>query len=59
MVTEATVGSLLVQVPPVVGDKVVVAPTQMVLEPVIFTTGKAVTVTGALAADTQPVLALV
>lgn len=59
LVTEATVGLLLVHVPPVVGDNVVVAPTQIVLKPVILTTGKAVTVTGALAAETQPVLALV
>jgi hypothetical protein len=59
LVTDAIVGSLLVQVPPVVGDKVVVWPAQMVLEPVILTTGNAVTVTAFVGADTQPVLELV
>lgn len=58
-VTVATVGLLLTQVPPVVGDKVVVAPTQIVLAPVILTTGKAFTVTAEVAAETQPVAVLV
>lgn len=58
-VTLATDGSLLVQVPPVVGDKVVVAPAQIVLAPVMLTTGNAFTVTLAVGADTQPVLELV
>lgn len=55
LVTVATAGSLLIQVPPVVGDKPVVAPIQMLLEPVIETVGKALTVTGEVAADSQPV----
>lgn len=54
--TEAIAGLLLVQVPPEVGDKVVVTFTQMVLAPVILTTGKALMVTAAVGADTQPVL---
>lgn len=58
-VTDATRGSLLTQVPPMVGDKVVVAPTQIVLDPVILTAGKALTVTAAVGAETQPVVELV
>ena len=42
-VTVALVGSLLVQAPPVVGDKVIVLPTQT--EDPALTTGKALTVT--------------
>jgi hypothetical protein len=52
-------GLLLVQVPPVVGDRVVMPPTQMLLVPVILTTGRAFTVTGAVGAETQPVDVLV
>lgn len=59
LVTVATVGSLLVQVPPLVGDRVVVAPTHIVLNPVMLTEGKAFTVTAAVEGDTQPVLELV
>lgn len=59
LVTEATEGLLLTQVPPVVGDKVVVAPTQMVLEPVILTAGVVLTVTPAVGAETHPVLVFV
>lgn len=59
LVTEATAGLLLVQVPPIVGDKVAVAPIQRSFEPVMLTTGKAFTVTGAVGAETQPVLLLV
>lgn len=59
LVTDATVGALLVQVPPVVGDKVVVVPTQIVFAPVIFTTGRALMVTTEVGKETQPVLELV
>ena len=44
-VTEATDGLLLTHVPPVAGDKVVVAFTQIAELPVILTTGNAFTVT--------------
>lgn len=50
---------LLVHVPPVVGDNVVLAPTQMVLGPVIFTIGFGFTVTTLLGNDVQPVMLLV
>ena len=43
LVTVALVASLLVQVPPVVGDNVIVLPTQT--EDPALTTGKALTVT--------------
>jgi hypothetical protein len=43
-VTVATAGLLLTQVPPVVGDNVVVAPMQIELLPVMLTVGKALTV---------------
>ena len=46
LVTVALVGSLLVQVPPVVGDSVMVLPTQT--EDPALTTGKALTVTVAV-----------
>ena len=59
LVTVATAGLLLDHVPPVVGVRVVVEPTQILLPPEILTTGIALTVTGAVAADTQPVLVLV
>lgn len=59
LVTVATAGLLLAQVPPVVGDKVVVAPSQIVLRPVMFTIGVLLTVTGSVGAETQPVLVLV
>jgi hypothetical protein len=55
LVTVATAGLLLVQVPPVVGDKPVVSPIQRLLDPVMETVGNALTVTGAVAADSQPV----
>ena len=46
LVTVALVASLLAQVPPVVGDKVVVPPLSQIEEaPVMLTVGKAVTVT--------------
>ena len=45
LVTVATAGLLLVQMPPVVGDKVVVCPTQILALPVMLATGCAVTVT--------------
>lgn len=44
LVTVATLVLLLTHVPPVVGDKVVVFPTQIELLPVILTAGNAVTV---------------
>ena len=44
-VTVATAGLLLTHVPPVVGDKVVVAPMQIELLPVMLTVGKALIVT--------------
>ena len=44
-VTVATDGLLLTHVPPVVGDKVVVAPMHIELLPVMLTVGKALTVT--------------
>jgi hypothetical protein len=55
-VTVAKALSLLTHVPPVVGDKVVVAPTHMAFAPVILTTGFAFTVTADVAKDAQPVL---
>ena len=55
LVTVATDGLLLVQVPPEVGDKVVVKPTQMEAAPVILTTGKAFTVTAGVGSDAHPV----
>ena len=47
LVTVAFVASLLVQVPPVVGDNVIVLPTQT--EDPALTTGSALTVTVAVA----------
>lgn len=44
-VTVATDGLLLTQVPPVAGDRVVVAPAQIGLLPVILTVGNGLTVT--------------
>ena len=44
-VTVATAGLLLTQVPPVVGDKVVVDPMQIELLPVMLTVGNGLTVT--------------
>ena len=43
--TDATAGLLLTQVPPVVGDKVVVAPMHIELLPVMLTAGNGLTVT--------------
>lgn len=59
LVTVATAGLLLVQVPPVVGDKVVVDATQILEAPVMLTTGIPFTVTAGVDADKQPVVALV
>lgn len=59
LVTVATAGLLLTQLPPLVGDKPVVEPTQMLVGPVIATTGNAFTVTGEVAAETQPVVVFV
>ena len=44
-VTVATAGLLLTQVPPVVGDKVVVDPIHIELLPVMLAVGNALTVT--------------
>jgi hypothetical protein len=44
-VTLATPGLLLIQVPPVMGERVVVLPAQIAVLPVIFTTGSGRTVT--------------
>jgi hypothetical protein len=57
--TVATDGLLLVQVPPVVGDNVVVKPSQMVLAPVIETTGGVVTVRSVVGSLEQLVVVLV
>ena len=59
LVTDATVGSLLLQVPPVVGDNVVVTPTHIVLDPIMVTTGNKLTVTAEVAAETHPVVEFV
>ena len=59
LVTEAMAGLLLAQVPPVFGDSVVVAPTQMLVGPTMLTTGKAPTVTRFVGAETHPVVVLV
>lgn len=55
----AMVGSELCHVPPVVGFKVVVAPTQMVEGPTILATGLALTVTPDVGTEVHPVEALV
>lgn len=59
LVTDATVGSLLVQVPPTVGVRVVVLPAQIVLEPVMLTAGRELMVTADVGAETQPVVEFV
>jgi len=53
LVTVATPGELLTHVPPVVGDKVVVEPTHIVLGPVTLTSGRAFTVMVTFAVDGQ------
>jgi hypothetical protein len=45
LLTEATRGLLLTQIPPVVGDREVVVPISMVEFPVISNTGRALTTT--------------
>lgn len=55
-VTVATDGLLLVQVPPVAGDKLVVLARQMIELPLILTVGLAMTVTLAVGAELQLVL---
>lgn len=59
LVTVATEGLLLTQVPPLVGDNVVVEPTQMLFAPVMLTTGKASTVTGEVGDEAHPVAVFV
>ncbi len=56
LVTVATVGLRLVQLPPIVGASVVTEPTQMVVAPVILTTGLLLTVIGVEALDKHTVL---
>jgi hypothetical protein len=56
LVTVATAVLLLVHVPPVVGLKAVVEPTQIVLPPVMLTLGFTFTVNGAVATELQPLL---
>jgi hypothetical protein len=56
LVTVATPVLLLAQVPPDVGLKVVVDPTQIVLAPVMLTIGFAFTVNGDVAIELHPVL---
>ena len=58
-VTVATAGLLLTQVPPVVGDNVVVFPIQILLAPVMVATGNGLTVTADVGMDTQPVVPFV
>jgi len=50
----ATAGSLLAQVPPMVGDALVISPIQMLLEPTILATGSVTTFTVAVAEAVQP-----
>jgi len=52
---ETTEGALLAHVPPVVGDNVVVRPTQMLVDPVMLAKGRAFTVTVPVGRETQPV----
>lgn len=59
LVTVATLGFVLTQVPPVDGDRVVLAFTQILVAPVILTAGMAFTVTASVGAETQPVVLLV
>ena len=56
LLTEATEGFRLVQVPPTVGVKVVNEPAHMEVGPEILTVGFPLTVTSAEALDIQPVL---
>ena len=56
LLTVATLGLLLAHVPPVVGDKVVVVPTHMLLGPVILTVGFALTVTTEVGFELHPLL---
>jgi len=52
--TVATIGLLLDHDPPVVGESVVVAPTQMIDGPVMATSGRPFTVIGSVAFEIQP-----
>jgi hypothetical protein len=56
LVTVAIAVLLLAQVPPVVGLRVVVEPSHIVLLPVMFTVGFALTVNGDVANELHPVL---
>jgi len=53
LVTEAIKGELLIQVPPVEGERVVLVPSQILLEPKIDTEGFKLTCTGAEGSETQ------
>jgi len=55
LVTVATVGLLLIQLPPVVGESVEIAPTQITVGPVKLTTGGVFTKTDMVEFDIQPV----
>jgi hypothetical protein len=59
LVTLATAVLLLIQLPPDVGDKVVVPPGHIEVTPVISTVGKAFTVTGVVVVLLHPVMVLV
>lgn len=59
LLTVATAGLLLTHVPSESGERVVEAPAQMVLAPVMLTTGVGFTVTAAVGSETQPVAELV
>ncbi len=58
-VTVATAVLLLSQVPPVVGDKVVVAPTHTEVDPVILTVGLTIVVMADVGSETHPVVVFV
>jgi hypothetical protein len=56
--TDATAVLLLTQVPPIVGDRVVVVPSHNAETPVILAIGKAFIVTAAVGKEAQPVVVL-
>ena len=59
LLTVATAGFVLTQVPPATGERVVVNPIQILLTPVMLTVGVGFTVTAAVGAETQPVVVFV
>jgi hypothetical protein len=50
---------LLIQVPPKVGERLVLLPTHIVSLPEMFTVGRELTVTGLVGYDTHPVVLFV